>query len=194
EITIDIPTATRFVFFLDHQVGIRRLTTLAPQTDAFLPSLQRFLAVTAVVEFNVAVQAHVHEVTGEVYQVGTASSGIGYYQCHTMAAQQVDKGFIDKAVVADLYCMAQMLTAGNLQITFPLHTGIAAPRMGFCRIAGHWQLCEKFFKKGFIEFKTRRKLPQEGPEFFFKVEHATGKKIRQWLFNIAQTLDVRNVA
>src|SRR5690606_5371700 len=116
----------------------RRLTTLAPQTDAFLPSLQRFLAVTAVVEFNVAVQAHVHEVTGEVFQVGPASGGIGYYQCHTMAAQQVDKGF--------------------------------------------------------IEFKTRRKLPQEGPGCFFKVDHATGKKIRQWLFNIAQTLDVRNVA
>src|SRR5579862_2911113 len=97
---------------------------------------------------------------------------VGTYQCHVIAAQQLDKWRRAEALVTDLYCVTQWLRKVDLQIRPARDPPIVASGEGESLAGISRQQPQEGGEALAVEAELRGKLPQHGAKLASEREHA----------------------
>src|SRR5207237_8784558 len=108
--------------------GIARLAAFRPGADAFRPAIQRFLGIAAHVKLLVAVQAQIHEVSGDVLTIRPLACRVGDDERDAMAPQLSNEALVNEAFVTDLHGVAKLPVAVNAEPAAPGHASVALSR------------------------------------------------------------------
>ena len=88
------------------QMCVVGLASLSPLFDTFLPAAKRADGIPAAIEFDIAMQAHIHEVCGDVFDVRPLTRAVGHHQGNVVLAQQFHEAIAQEAFVAYFHRMA----------------------------------------------------------------------------------------
>src|SRR6266542_801327 len=164
EIAVDVARAARWRRGRDDATRVGGLATFAPAKYALGPSCEGRWRVAAHVELLVAVQAHIHEIGGNVLDERPFASGVGDDERDPMLAQQCYECRIDEAWMTDLDRVAQRAIDAVREARAASHFLVAAARERGRLVGVTRQQFEEALESIGVEAEHRRQLPQERTE------------------------------
>src|SRR6266511_5399489 len=194
EIAVDVARAARWRRGRDDATRVGGLATFAPAKYALGPSCEGRWRVAAHVELLVAVQAHIHEIGGNVLDERPFASGVGDDERDPMLAQQCYECRIDEAWMTDLDRVAQRAIDAVREARAASHFLVAAARERARLVGVARQQIEEALESIGVEAEHRRQLPQERTELVAQIGDARGEEVRERQLRVAKLQHMRDEA